>query len=363
MGSAACYQLAKRGQKVLGIEQYQVAHDRGSSHGETRLIRQAYFENPSYVPLLFRAYELWLELGELSQQELLVRNGLVIYGRPGVSQVYEGTLRSAGLYNIPFEKWDHAEGRRRQPIYQLPEGYSAVFEPGAGFLHAERSVKAHVQRAIELGAEIHEGEKVLSYRALDGGVVVKTDRGEYSAARLVIAGGSWSSDLMRELGLPLTLRRMLLGWFRASEAHALDAGAPCFIFDLDDDFYYGFPRLDGRTMKMASHRGYEVLDSPEQKDDVPPSEARIDALRGCIRRCMPGVTEQLDRAAHCIYTMTPDEDFVIDLHPEHPQISYAAGFSGHGFKFSSVIGEILADLATEGKTGHPIGFLRASRFK
>lgn len=363
MGSAACFHLAKRGQKVLGLEQFQIGHDRGSSHGETRLIRQAYFENASYVPLLFRAYELWQELGELSQEELLVKNGLVIYGRPGSSQVYEGTLRSASLYNIPMEKWTHAEALKRQPMYRPPEGFSAVFEPGAGFLQAERSVKAHAKQARILGAEIHEGETVLSYEPANGGVVVRTDKGEYSAGRLVIAGGGWSSRLMSGLGLPLTLRRMLLGWFKASSSHALSAGTPCFIFDLDDDFYYGFPQLDGSTVKMAAHRGYEVLESPEEKDSISLNEARIEALRSCIKRCMPGVTEQLDRSAHCIYTMTPDEDFLIDMHPEHPQISFAAGFSGHGFKFSSVVGEILADLACEGRTKHPIGFLRLSRFK
>jgi len=363
MGSAACYHLAKRGQKVLGLEQFRLAHDKGSSHGETRLIRQAYFENPSYVPLLFRAYDLWHELGELSGQELLVQNGLVIFGRPGQSKVYEGTLRSAGLYKIPMEIFAREEARKRFPAYQIPEGFSAAFEPGAGFLFAERSVEAHAFQASELGAVIKEGEKVLSYAPVKDGVEVTTDKGRYSAARLVIAGGGWSSRLMHELALPLTLRRMLLGWFNAAPSHALNAGTPCFIFDLDDDFYYGFPQIDGRTIKMASHHGYEVMEKPEEKDIVAPSESRIEALRSCIRRCMPAVTGHLDRAAHCIYTMTPDEDFILDLHPVHPQISFAAGFSGHGFKFASVVGEILSDLAIEGDTKHPIDFLRLRRFQ
>lgn len=266
MGSAACFHLAKRGQKVLGLEQFQLAHDHGSSHGETRLIRQAYFENASYVPLLFRAYELWDELSELSQEELLVKNGLVIYGHPGISQVFEGTLRSAGLFEIPHGKVDQSRSlRKRFPIYQPPEGFEAAFEPGAGFLHAERCVLAHAAEARKLGAVLRENETVLSYHADGEGVIVRTDKAEYSAGKLVIAGGSWSTRLMKDLGLPLKLRRMLLASFKGDATHALQAGTPGFIFDLDDDFFYGFPQLDGQTVKMASHRGYELLEKPEDK--------------------------------------------------------------------------------------------------
>ncbi len=291
-----------------------------------------------------------------------MKNGLVIYGRPGISQVFEGTLRSAGLFEIPMERWTRAEALKRFPIYQPPEGFEAAFEPGAGFLHAERCVLAHAAEARKLGAVLRENETVLSYHADGEGVIVRTDKAEFSAGKLVIAGGSWSTRLMKDLGLPLKLRRMLLAWFKGNATHALQAGTPGFIFDLDDDFFYGFPQLDGQTVKMASHRGYELLEKPEDKENLPICEARVAALQGFIRRCLPEVTGELRKAVHCIYTMTPDEDFVIDLHPEHAQISYAAGFSGHGFKFSSVIGEILADLATTGATKHPIGFLRAKRF-
>ena len=361
MGAAACYHLAMRGQKVLGLEQFSIGHDKGSSHGETRLIRQAYFENANYVPLLLRAYELWDELAARSGEEILVRNGLVIYGRPERSTVYQGTLRSGRLYNIPIQELGRAEVIRRFPLYLPPEGFGAVFEPGAGFLHAERAVKAHVRHASLLGAEIREREEVLGWSAVEAGGKVRTSHGEYSAARLVITGGGWSQGLLRELGLPLSLRRMLLGWFRAGEAHQLGRGAPCFIFDLDDDFYYGFPMIDGQTFKMASHHGFELMERPEEKDAHEPTPARIEALRSCIRRCLPSASTELTRAAHCIYTMTPDEDFVIDQHPSFPQVSFASGFSGHGFKFASVVGEVLADLAMHGKTRHPIDFLSASR--
>jgi sarcosine oxidase len=361
MGAAASYHLAMRGQRVLGLEQFSIGHDRGSSHGETRLIRQAYFENASYVPLLLRAYELWEEIAAKSGEDILVRNGLVIYGRPERSSVYQGTLRSGRLYNIPMQELSRAEAIQRFPIYQPPEGFGAVFEPGAGFLHAERALKAHARQAGLLGAEIREREEVLSWSAEGEGVKVRTSHAEYSAARLVITGGGWSQKLLRELGLPLSLRRMRLGWFRAGAAQELSRGAPCFIFDLDDDFYYGFPMIDHETFKMASHHGYELMENPEEKDAHEPTPARIEALRSCIRRCLPSASTELVRAAHCIYTMTPDEDFVIDRHPLFPQVSFASGFSGHGFKFASVVGEILADLALHGKTRHPIDFLSASR--
>lgn len=359
MGSSAAFHLAKRGQKVLGLEQYSLAHERGSSHGETRLIRQAYFENPDYVPLLFRAYELWDELAARTGSELFVRNGLVIFGRPGVSKVYDGALRSGKLYAIPMEEWNRADAMKRLPMYRPPEGFAAAFEPGAGYLRAEDCVLAHCAEARRLGAEFHERETLLSYEAGGGRVRVRTDRGEYEAARLVVAGGGWSTRLLGELGLPLSLRRMLLAWFQASPLHQ---GAPGFIFDLDDDFYYGFPQIDGRTVKFAGHHGFETMREPEEKDAVAPSVRRIEKLRAFLRACLPEARPELERTAHCIYTMTPDEDFVIDLHPAHPEIALAAGFSGHGFKFAPVVGEILAELACEGRTRHPIGFLRAERF-
>ena len=360
MGSAAASQLAKRGQRVLGLEQYSLGHDHGSSHGETRLIRQAYFENPDYVPLLLRAYELWDELARASGEELFVRNGLVIYARPESSKVYQGALRSGKIYSIPMEEWGREESLRRFPFYRPPEGFGAVFEPGAGFLRAEACVLAYAADARKRGAELHERETLLEYSAGGGRVKVRTDQGEYEAAHLVVAGGGWSAGLLRGLGLPLTLRRMLLAWFKAGIEHR---GAPGFIFDLADDFYYGFPQIDGETIKIAAHHGYQLMDRPEEKDDVAPGEARIESLRACIRACLPEVSATLVRTKHCIYTMTPDEDFVIDTYPEHPEIVFAAGFSGHGFKFASVVGEVLADLALEGRTRHPIRFLRASRFR
>lgn len=363
MGASACYHLAARGHRVLGLEQHGLAHDRGSSHGETRLIRKAYFENPDYVPLLSRAFELWERLQFECGETIFERNGLVTFGRPGASKVYDGALASGHLYSIPIEEIHREQALQRWPMYRAPEGFAAAFEPGAGFLHAEKCVLAHAREAKKRGAVLRENEPVLDYEIKNGCALARTCYGEYSAARLIVAGGGWSSRLLGQLGLPLELRKMLLAWFPASQDHAAASGAPGFIFDLDDDFYYGFPRIDGSSIKVAGHRRFEALSAPEEKDVLSPSPDRIAALRQFVRDCLPKASDNLLRTSTCIYTMTPDEDFVIDRHPETPELIFAAGFSGHGFKFASVVGEILADLAIDGETDHPISFLSAARFR
>lgn len=362
MGAAACHHLAARGHRVLGLEQHRLAHDRGSSHGETRLIRKAYFENPSYVPLLSRAFDLWDELEAECGETLFERNGLVTFGRPGESKVFEGTLASGRLYEIPVERLNRDEALRRWPIYRPPEGFAAAYEPGAGFLYAEKCVLAHAKQARERGAVLKENEPVLDFCVESGRARVRTTQALYSAARLIVAGGGWSARLLSGLGLPLELRKMTLGWFPAGQEHAAAKGTPGFVFDLDADFYYGFPQIDGESVKTAGHRRFEPLAQPEDKD-APPAPERTEALRRFVRDCLPCASDRLLRWSNCIYTMTPDEDFVIDRHPETPQLIFAAGFSGHGFKFASVVGEILADLAIDGATAHPIGFLSASRFR
>lgn len=363
MGASACRHIAARGHSVLGLEQHRLGHDLGSSHGETRLIRKAYFENPDYVPLLERAFELWGELERACGETLFERNGLVTFGRPGASAVFDGALASARQYGIPIEELTREDALARWPIYRAPEGFAAAFEPGAGFLYAERSVLAFAREARRQGAVLHEDEPVLDYAIGDGEATVRTAQGVYKAARLVVAGGGWNVRLLSQLALPLTLRKMMLGWFPATADHDVEKGAPGFVFDLDEDFYYGFPRIDGKSVKVAGHRRFEPLVEPEDKDRLPPDAQRVAALRGFVRERLPFATDDLLRASHCIYTMTPDEDFVIDRHPETPALVFAAGFSGHGFKFASVIGEILADLALDGRTPHPVGFLSAARFQ
>jgi monomeric sarcosine oxidase len=363
MGSSACCHLARRGFTVLGLDQHSLAHDRGSSHGETRLIRKAYFEKPDYVPLLCRAFELWAQLQGECGEALFERNGLVTFGRPGMSRVYDGALSSGRSYSIPMERFSRDEAARRWPMYLAPEGFAAAYEPGAGFLHAEKCVLAHAAEARRSGAVLRENEAVVEYSFLSGRFNVRTSRRRYSAARLIVAGGGWSSRLLADLGLPLELRKMFVGWFPAPQEHSAKRGVPGFVFDLDEEFYYGFPSIDEKSIKVAGHRRFEPLARPEEKDLFPPTAERIEASRRFVRERLPLASDQLLRFSTCIYTMTSDEDFVIDRHPEISGLIFAAGFSGHGFKFASVVGEILADLAIEGKTDHPIDFLSASRFR
>jgi sarcosine oxidase len=360
MGAATCYQLAKQGHRVLGLEQYQIGHSRGSSHGETRVIRKAYFEDPNYVPLMHRAYELWAELESDSNEVLFNHCGVVIYGHPQTSPIYKGVVRSASLYNLSIEELAHAQAIARFPAYTPPADYQGVFEPGAGFLHAERAVLAHASQARKFGAEIHEGEAVRHWKS-DGSsaVSVTTDLATYSASRLVVAGGSWSAKLVSDLGLPLSLDRMLLMWFEAkSQQASVERGTPVFLVDTGNDVYYGFPMIDGRTVKIASHAVKHRIQDPSEKDLLQIPADKLRDAQDFIDQFLPFVSPKLDHFSTCIYTMTPDEHFIIDVHPQNANVVYACGFSGHGFKFSSVVGEILAELALTGKSHHPIGFLR-----
>jgi sarcosine oxidase len=351
MGSAACLHLARRGVQVTGIEQFDIGHARGSSHGQSRMIRKAYFEHPSYVPLLERAYQLWAELGAERGRTLYHRTGIV-YLTPPQSELIRGVRHSAALHGIELREL----GAISAP-FKLPEGFVAHLEPDSGWLEVEACVLAHAELAARLGARIVTGERVVSWSAGAGGVEVKTGRAAYRAERLIIAGGAWSEGLLRELRLPLTVLRKLMFWFEAGGAYD---GAPCFFYDLPEGMFYGFPRSGG-LLKVAEHSGGEAVADPSalERDLAPDDAARVARF---VEQHLPGVRARPAQHAACMYTMTPDAHFLIDRHPAHANVFFAAGFSGHGFKFAPVIGEVLADLATTGVTRHPIGFLRSRKF-
>ena len=357
MGSAACYHLAKRGVRVLGLEQFSLTHDRGSSHGETRIIRKAYFEDPSYVPLLERAYQLWGELEAEAQERLFERTGLVLFGKPEESVVYRGTHESAKKYSIPMETLLISEAASKFPMFRAKAGESALYEPSGGFVLAEASVAAHARLARAHGALILENQTVLDYKSDDEGVVVRTREQVFRAEKLVITGGAWTKMLLADLGLPLRLKRMILYWFKASPEYALENGTPCFFFQDGEELTYGFPMRDGWAIKIASHNRGAWVEAPQDKFLLAPPADELTAMRKVLNERMPGVTGELVKFATCLYTMTPDENFVIDTHPVDSRIVFAGGFSGHGFKFAPVIGEILADLVQSGRTQHPIEFL------
>lgn len=361
VGSAALFHLARRGLRVLGIDRYTPGHDRGSSHGETRIIRQAYFEHPDYVPLLLRAYELWAELEELSGEQLFHQVGLLQVG-PRAGAVVSGVLQSARLHGLKVEELTAAETQRRFPGFVVPPELSGVFESRAGYLLVEKCVLAHLQAAKNAGAEHLPETPVAAWRSSGNGVVVTTNHGEFHAARLIISPGAWTGEMLASLGLPLEVRRKHVYWFSPTAAeYAASSGCPTFLYELPEGVFYGFPALSPHGLKAAEHSGGELVVDPAVD---PREENAVDCERVTrfLGRYLPGVSRSPSRRSVCFYTMTPDEHFVVDRHPDHPNVAFAAGLSGHGFKFTGVLGEILADLATEGSTELPIAFLRMRPF-
>ncbi len=368
MGAAAAAHLALRGQRVLGLEQHALGHDLGASHGETRLIRRAYFESPRYVPLLERAYQLWDELSAATGEELLHRVGLAMCAPGGGGDAGAGAfaraLATAREVGVPVEELTAEQAMARWPALRLPEGFACLHEPGAGFLAVERCVLAHLEVARRHGAELRGEEPVRSWRAgQDGdGVEVTTAMGSYRARALVIAAGPWSAPLLAALALPLRVHRVVQLWFPAGEAMAMERGMPCYAFDVGGHFFYGFPRWGEWGAKFCEHApGAAVADGALAAVDRALHERDVTAVAEAVARYLPEVSPRPAHHKVCLYTMTPDENFIIDLHPRHKNVAIAAGFSGHGFKFASVVGEILADLAIDGGTRHPIDFLGLSR--
>jgi sarcosine oxidase len=363
MGSAAAYHLARRGQRVLGLERFGPAHDRGSSHGNSRIIRQAYFEDPAYVPLVLRAYELWDELEEESGEEILTLTGGIMMG-PGGSRTVTGSIESAEAWGLDYEVLDAGDIRARFPLFRVHDDLVALYEKNTGILRPERAVRAHLDAATSRGAELHFEEPAISWEVVGDGVRVTTEQNTYEAARLVVSAGPWAPQLLSEMGLPLEVQRLVQFWFRPKngiEPFALGT-FPVWIWELPDGLqFYGFPNHDGEEtgVKVAFFRVGPICTPDTIDRTVHPEE--VEQMREYLRMGIPDLDGEFLRAKTCMYTNTPDEHFVISTHPEHPQVSIAAGFSGHGFKFTSVVGEILADLATEGTTDHPIGLFDPMR--
>lgn len=363
MGSATAYQLALRGRKVLGLEQYGPAHAEGSSHGSSRIIRQAYFEDPSYVPLLLRAYELWEQLERETGKELMTLTGGLMVGAPDGGLV-SGSVRSAEEHGLPYEMLDAADLHRRFPAFDPDPETVALYEERAGFVRPEASVSAHLDRATALGADLRFGEPVVSWEDSEDRVIVETGAGTYEAGSMVLSVGAWASRLLPDLRLPLEVTRQVMYWFEPERKRRLFLPPlfPIFIWEPEDgNMFYGFPAQDGETgVKAAFFRADGVPCAPETIDREVGDE-ETDFLQGYLSRYVPAMSGELLDARTCMYTNTPDQHFIVSQHPEHPRVSIAAGFSGHGYKFCSVMGEVLADLATEGETRHPISLFSPER--
>lgn len=363
MGSAAAYQLAGRGRKVLGLERFTPAHNQGSSHGKSRVIRQAYFEDPAYVPLLQRAYELWNQIERDSGQHVLTMTGGLMIGTEQ-SQTFSGSLRSAREWGLPHEVLDAHEIRRRFPPLQPTDDLLGLYETKAGFVHPEASVWAHLQQAIANNADLHFNEPALEWHATADGVTVTTERGTYNAERLIVAPGAWAPELMADLNLPFAVTRQTLYWFEPKGGVTPFAVGrfPIYVWESPDGAqFYGFPAQPGTAgVKTAFfYKGPEC--DPNSVNRVV-AEDEVAAMRAALAERIPALNHTLIESTTCLYTEVPDHHFIIAPHPRHSNVVLASPCSGHGYKFCSVVGEILADLATEGHTRHPISLFNPVRF-
>lgn len=357
-GSAAAYHLAPRGQRVLGLERYGPAHNRGSSHGGSRAIRQAYFEDPAYVPLLLRAYELWERLAYDAGRELVTVTGSLMLGSER-SPIVSGSRHSAQTWGIPHEMLDAREVRRRFRTMTPARDVVGFYEDKAGVVRPEAGVAAHLQLAGHAGVEMHFQEPVIHWDADPHGAgarVVTTDD-SYTADRLVICPGAWAPELLACLGLSFRAERYVQYWFDpVVGTRPYEPGRhPVYAWETGDgQQLWGYPTLDGgRTGVKVSFLSGGSPCTPRTLDrTVRPAEVEI--MRGYLRPRVPTLPGALLHASTCMYTSTPDDDFVLSAHPEHPQVTVACGLSGHGFKFVPVVGEILADLVVDGASWHPV---------
>ena len=362
MGSAACYHLARRGVRVLGLEQFDIPHNKGSSHGFTRMIRSAYFEHPDYVPLVRRSIELWKNLEEESLAKILHMTGGLYLG-PEAGELVTGSLASAKRHGLSYELFNRRELLSQYPAFRVPDDWVGFYDYQAGFLLPELAISAHVDLAMRHGAEIHGNEPVLRWESNDAGATVSTTKETYQADELIFCGGAWSGKLLADLGVKLVVTRQVLGWVQPKRRDYFLLGVmPVWATDNSDGtIYYGFPLTpDNPGLKVALH-GPGPVDDPDTIVREPRKEDE-ESFRPVLRSILPDADGPLISMRICMYTNSPDSHFIVDRHPGHPAVTVACGFSGHGFKFASVIGEALADLATKGTSELPIGFLGLKRF-
>jgi sarcosine oxidase len=358
MGSAALYHLARRGRSVLGLERFDVPNEQGSSHGITRIIRLAYYEHPSYVSLLRRSYELWRELEATAGERLLHVTGSLDAGPPG-SFVFEGSLRSCEEHGLEHEVLEAADVARRFPAHRLPAETLALLQPDGGFLLPERCIVAHVEQAQSFGAVLRARERVLGWEPTEGGVLVTSDRAVYEAERLVLTAGAWLGALA---GLPVVAERQVLAWLQPLRPDLFEPERfPVFNLVVEEGHYYGFPVFGIPGFKFGRFHHLEERGDPDTLDREPRSEDER-LLRAFAERYFPDGAGPTMTLKACLFENTPDEHFLLGLHPEHDQVVIAGGGSGHGFKFASVIGEIAAELALGEAPRLDIGLLRPQRF-
>jgi sarcosine oxidase len=365
MGSATAACLAERGLRVSGFDAFTPPHSNGSSHGRTRIFRQAYFEDPGYVHLLLRARELWAKLERDTGQILFHTTGALMIG-PSNGRLVGGSATSARRFNLPHAMLEGNELRHRWPAFHVPDDTVALLEPAAGYLNPEFCITQMLAQAARHGANLYYNTPITGWKAIPGSVTATTSRGTWTAGHLVITAGPWAAQVLSDSGLPLRVTRQAIFWFEPTgSVDAFREGRfPIYMMETatDEPMLYGFPLTgpDAEGVKVAVH-GSEKSWTPETVDRAIRAEDESN-IRQRLAVAIPSLAGRLLHAETCLYTMTPDENFILGVHPRHPQVAMAAGFSGHGFKFAPVVGELLADLVTSGECGSIPAMFSPNRF-
>lgn len=365
MGMAAGYELAKQGRRTLLLDAFNPPHDRGSHHGDTRIIRHAYGEGESYVPLALRAQELWLELEKRTGRTLFHPTGVLNVGNRD-STFIQQVLSSSKTYGLPVEVLDTDEVHQRWPGISLPDDYLGCFESASGVLNSEECLRAYRELIESLAdATIVTNAPVKDITLRPDGVTVYTNDHAFNAQSLIVTGGAWSAELLSfmNITLPLVTLRKTFAWFDTDERLFDSSRFPAFTFETATGHYYGFPGIDGSGLKVGRHDGGQRMDPNDALPRFGAFREDEEDVRSFLRQSMPPASDsRLKMGKTCTYTLTPDEHFIIDIHPEYPHVAFAAGFSGHGFKFSSVVGEILSQLITTHSSKYDISLFSMNRF-
>jgi sarcosine oxidase len=361
MGSAAAYHVSRHGKRVIGFDIDEPPHKLGSTHGQSRVIREAYFEHPTYVPLVQRSYECWRELQEHSGKNLMHLTGALLLG-PKEGLLVAGTRLSADRHGLDYDVLSARQVRRRYPVFDVESDTAGLFEPNAGILFPENCVEAHLELAKEAGAELRFNEVVTGWKPDGDGVTLQTEKGTYSASTMVLVNGPWLNSFLPDLKLPLTVERQVLYWFDpVDDVERFQVGKlPVFAWEYaKESIFYGTPDL-GDGVKIALHHHGIATDIDTIDREV--GEEEIQDMRFLVENHIPNLNGELLHTQVCMYTNTPDENFIIDSHPEHPQVLIVSACSGHGFKFAAVTGEIIADLLDKGEARFDLSMFRVSRF-
>ncbi|MBP1969102.1 monomeric sarcosine oxidase [Virgibacillus natechei] len=367
MGMAAGYYLAKQGVKVLLVDSFDPPHDKGSHYGDTRIIRHAYGEGREYVPLALRSQVLWDELEKKTHHKIFMQTGAMGFGKKGDAPFIDEGIASGKEYNLEVEHYTGAELKEHYPGLQIPDDYDSFYEPKSGFLFSENCIQAYRDLAEHHGAEFSINDPVRDIEAYDDSVKVITEKGAFTADKLVISAGSWSGKITSKVGLdlPLIPTRQPVAWFEADESLFNANAFPTFMVEIPNGenraIYYGFPSFGGCGVKVGRHEYVDAINPDTMNREFGSNANDEGHIREFLDKFMPKASGALKNGVICMYTRTPDGHFIIDKHPEHSHISIAAGFSGHGFKFASVVGEILSQLAVSGETDHDISIFRINR--